>query len=81
MTERYHFRNTPLVTPLVDRQPCHSLNSLLWQHNPSGPIAVVQQKHKKDKAEVQSKLKDIMEMLDKDLTFFVLLLPNAVLRS
>lgn len=30
---------TPLVTPFVERQPCHSLNSLLWQHNPSGPIA------------------------------------------
>lgn len=39
-------RNIPLVTPLVERQPCHSLNSLLWQHSPSGPIAAVKPKHK-----------------------------------
>lgn len=29
----------PLETPFVERQPCHSLNSLLWQHSPSGPMA------------------------------------------
>lgn len=32
-------QDKPLVTPFVERQPCHSLNSLLWQHNPSGPMA------------------------------------------
>lgn len=32
-------RHKPFVTPFVERQPCHSLNSLLWQHSPSGPIA------------------------------------------
>lgn len=41
---RMHY--TPLVTPFVERQPCHSLNSLLWQHSPSGPMAVQVNKQK-----------------------------------
>lgn len=53
---------TPLVTPLVERQPCHSLNSLLWQHSPSGPIAV-QVKWESDNEEMADRTKlDYMQL-------------------